>query len=149
MLGGGECVLGLSDAGSGGVQGSRSAVELLPPLIEQFLRGIAPLHQIAGPIELLLRQRDLRPPLVLRRTRFIDRSLRLKDMSLGPLERRFEVSRVHSRDHLALAHHVAFLDPEFSHSAGELGSNVDFIGFDAAVARHDALGQSSWEFFHQ
>ena len=142
MFGRAQGVFGLSHAGGGGIERSRSAVELLPPLIEQFLGGIAPLEKITGAIQLLLRQCDLRLPLFPRRARFIDGSLRLQQQSLGPLERGFEVSRIHAGDGLAGMDHVALVDAQFRQAAGELGIDVDLVGFDAAVARDDARRQA-------
>ena len=101
MLGRSEGVLGLQDARRGGMQGGGGAVELLPSLIEQFLRRIASLKEVAGAVELLLRQLDLRLLLLLHRARFVDRPLRLQLLRLGLLERRFEVLGIHAGHDLA------------------------------------------------
>ena len=141
VLGRSEGVLSLQDAGRGGMQRGGGAVELLPSLIEQFLRRIASLKEVAGTVELLLRQLDLCLLLLLQRARFVDRALRLLLLRLGLFERRFEVLGIHAGHDLAGMHHVALVNQAFGQASGELGVDIDLVGLDPAVARDDAGGQ--------
>jgi hypothetical protein len=66
---------------------------------------------------------------------------RLFNLRLRFLQRGLQVSRIHAGDHLPSADGAAFVDKKLGHAAGELGGDIDFIGLDAAVSRHD----SNWQ----
>ena len=106
-------------------------------------------NRIAGALQLLLRERDLGLPLFDAGARLVDGSLRLLHLSLGLLERGFEVPRIHQGDDLAGIDHVALVDAQFGDAAGELGGDVDLVGLDAAVAEAMPGGRRSWDCFHQ
>jgi hypothetical protein len=74
--------------------------------------------------------------------RLIERPLRLAHQGFGLLERGFEIAGIHHRDHLARLDDVALVDKELGDAAGELGVDIDLIGFEPPVARGEAGRQA-------
>ena len=99
-------------------------------------------HQRAGAVEFLLRELDLGLLLFEVRLGLVERPLRLADQRLGFFQRSLQILRVHDRDDLAGADHVAFIDKELGDAAGEFRVDVDRVGFKTAVAPGDARRQA-------
>ncbi len=136
-----ERILGLSDAGVGGVQKRERAIEGLPSLVEQLVRRVAARDEGRRAIDLLLRQRRLRLLLYDIGVRLLQAALGLLNLRLGLFERGFEVAHVHARDDLPSADEIALIDQQFRDAPGEFRVDVDFLRLDAAIARHDAVRQ--------
>jgi len=54
----------------------------------------------------------------------------------------FQSAGVHAREQLALEYLVAFIHPHFFQTPGDLGGDLHFGGFQAAVAHAQAFGQA-------
>ncbi len=79
-----------------------------------------------------------------------DQGLRREDgiLALAKLrprlvELRLQYLGVHARQDLAGLNEIAFVDEDLQHSARALGGHVDLGGFDAPVARREALAQAA------
>ncbi len=111
--------------------------ELLPALVEDFPCLVAALGEVGRPIELAFRKVEAGLLLRHSRARLVDRALRLHDLRLRLLERRFEVARIHAGDDLAARDHIAFLDEDVRDTPGEFGVDVDLVGLEPPVAPGD------------
>ena len=140
-----ERVLGFRDPKLRRIQRRIGAIQLLPPLIEQFLGLDALLHRVNGAIHFLLGQKHLR--LLLRDIGigFVDGLFGLVDGGLRSLQRGLEVARIHAGDHLPGFHQIALVGHDFGNAGGVFGVDVDFVGFEPAIAENDTGRQCGVE----
>ena len=66
-------------------------------------------------------------------------ALRLLHLRLGSLQRGLNVAHIHAGDDLARLDQVALVDEQFGDASGEFGVDVDLVGLDAAISRHDPV----------
>jgi hypothetical protein len=107
---------------------------LLLTLVQNFLGLGTLLYEVAGAIEFLLREQDLTDLLSDVVGGFFNRFLRLLHLGFGFLQGGRDVLGIHAGDDLAGFEHVAFVGKYLGDAPGELGIDVDLVGFDPAVA---------------
>ena len=113
------------------------AVQLLLPLIQDFL-GLEPfLHQSDGAVDFLLREQDLGFLLRHIGVCFVDRAVCLPDLGFRFLQRSGKVLRVHAGNNLAGFDQVTLVDEDFGDAGGVFGVDVNLVRFKPAVAEND------------
>src|SRR6185437_3064524 len=117
-------------------------IELLLALVELLFRRIALGQEEVGAVELLLRENRQTCLLHHIGARLIERTLPLQHLGLCLTLLRLEILCVHASEHLPRRDAIALIGANLRDSPRELRRDIDFVGFEPAIARGKARRQA-------